>query len=111
MKLYRDTVVRTGQDPARREILGKFHIYVSDSLNRAIREAEPYLQNYTDVHHGIDSSHKPSGIAGGRDLPTQMAEGFVIAGDPQRCIDAIHRWRDQVGLTKLSGTFYFGGMP
>jgi alkanesulfonate monooxygenase SsuD/methylene tetrahydromethanopterin reductase-like flavin-dependent oxidoreductase (luciferase family) len=111
VKLYRDTVVRTGQDLARREILGKFHIYVSESLDRAIREAEPYLQNYTDVHHGIDSSHKSSRVAGGRDLPTQMAEGFVIAGDPQRCIDAIHRWREQVGLTTLSGTFYFGGMP
>ena len=35
----------------------------------------------------------------------------MIAGDPQRCIDIIRRWRDALGLTVVSGTFYFGGMP
>jgi hypothetical protein len=35
----------------------------------------------------------------------------VIAGEPQRCIDIIKRWRDALGLTVVSGTFYFGGMP
>jgi hypothetical protein len=40
-----------------------------------------------------------------------MEQGFVLAGDPQRCIDAIHRWQHEIGLTTLSGTFYFGGMP
>jgi hypothetical protein len=35
----------------------------------------------------------------------------VIAGDPQRCVDTIHKWRDSVGLTAISGTFHFGGMP
>jgi alkanesulfonate monooxygenase SsuD/methylene tetrahydromethanopterin reductase-like flavin-dependent oxidoreductase (luciferase family) len=35
----------------------------------------------------------------------------VIAGDPQRCVDTIQRWREEVGLTTLSGTFHFGGMP
>ena len=35
----------------------------------------------------------------------------MIAGEPERCIDAIHRWREQIGLTALSGTFHFGGMP
>jgi alkanesulfonate monooxygenase SsuD/methylene tetrahydromethanopterin reductase-like flavin-dependent oxidoreductase (luciferase family) len=111
VRLYGDTPARAGLELAQREILGKFHVYVSDSLDRAIREAEPYLQNYTDVHHGIDPSRRLARVGGGRDLATQMAEGFVIAGDPQRCIDAIHRWRDQVGLTTLTGTFYFGGMP
>ena len=35
----------------------------------------------------------------------------MIAGDPQRCIDTIHRWADESGLTTISGTFHFGGMP
>jgi hypothetical protein len=35
----------------------------------------------------------------------------VIAGDPQRCVDTIKKWREGVGLTAISGTFYFGGMP
>jgi len=41
----------------------------------------------------------------------QIARGNVIAGEPQRCIDLIRRWRDVLGLTVVSGTFYFGGMP
>jgi len=41
----------------------------------------------------------------------QIARGNVIAGEPQRCIDIIRRWRDALGLTVVSGTFYFGGMP
>ena len=41
----------------------------------------------------------------------QIARGNVIAGDPQRCLDIIRRWRDALGLTVVSGTFYFGGMP
>ena len=40
-----------------------------------------------------------------------MARGFIIVGDPERCIDTIHRWREAVGFTTFSFTFYFGGMP
>ena len=35
----------------------------------------------------------------------------MIAGDPQRCVDTIQKWREAVGLTVISGTFQFGGMP
>jgi alkanesulfonate monooxygenase SsuD/methylene tetrahydromethanopterin reductase-like flavin-dependent oxidoreductase (luciferase family) len=41
----------------------------------------------------------------------QLSGGFAIAGDPKRCIDTIQRWREEVGLTTISGTFHFGGMP
>jgi alkanesulfonate monooxygenase SsuD/methylene tetrahydromethanopterin reductase-like flavin-dependent oxidoreductase (luciferase family) len=40
-----------------------------------------------------------------------MERGFIIVGDPQRCIDTILRWREQGGLTTFSFTFHFGGMP
>jgi hypothetical protein len=35
----------------------------------------------------------------------------VIAGERQRCIDLIRRWCDALGLTVVSGTISFGGMP
>jgi hypothetical protein len=35
----------------------------------------------------------------------------VLAGDPERVVDTIRKWREEVGLTTISGTFYFGGMP
>ena len=35
----------------------------------------------------------------------------MIAGDSERCVDTIQKWREEVGLTAISGTFHFGGMP
>jgi alkanesulfonate monooxygenase SsuD/methylene tetrahydromethanopterin reductase-like flavin-dependent oxidoreductase (luciferase family) len=40
-----------------------------------------------------------------------MERGFIIVGDPPRCIDTILRWREKTGLTTFSFTFHFGGMP
>jgi alkanesulfonate monooxygenase SsuD/methylene tetrahydromethanopterin reductase-like flavin-dependent oxidoreductase (luciferase family) len=92
-------------------VLGKFHIYVSQSLEQATREAAPYLENYFAIHAAHDPDRKVGGLLTIRDIPAQLAEGFAIAGDAERCIDTIQRWRDEVGLTTLSGTFHFGGMP
>ena len=111
VKVYREALAQAGHDSARRQVLGKFHIYVSDSLERATREAAPYLEKYFDVHAAHDPDRKIGGLLALRDVPTQMAQGFAIAGEPERCIDTIRRWRDEVGLTTLSGTFHFGGMP
>jgi alkanesulfonate monooxygenase SsuD/methylene tetrahydromethanopterin reductase-like flavin-dependent oxidoreductase (luciferase family) len=113
--LYRAALTEAGHDLASRELLGKFHIYVADS-NRAVDEALPYLAHYETISHegnvqsgrlitpGITRRVRES-IA--RDIET----GNIIAGDPDRCIEIIRRWRDTLGLTTVTGTFYFGGMP
>lgn len=113
VRVYRESLAKAGHDPRRREILGKFHIYVAESFERALDEAAPYLANYLDVHAAVDPERdrKSEGFLMVRDVKTQLERGFAIAGDPERCIDVIHRWREQVGLTTLTGTFYFGGMP
>ncbi len=105
-KLYRDTLNEAGH--GRREILGKFHVYVADSLDQAVRESEPYLLNYHATHAAADPERK---LGAPRDFASQLARGFIIAGDPQRCIDSIREWKEKVQLTTFSGTFYFGGMP
>ena len=46
IKTYRDGLVRNGHDPMAKEILGKFHIYVSSSLDKAVEEAGPYITSY-----------------------------------------------------------------
>jgi alkanesulfonate monooxygenase SsuD/methylene tetrahydromethanopterin reductase-like flavin-dependent oxidoreductase (luciferase family) len=111
VKVYRDALAKAGHSAAGTDILGKFHIYVSSSLESAIDEATPYLNNYVDVHHAADPDRKEVGLMVQRDARTQLSEGFVIAGDPQRCVDTIHRWAEETGLTTISGTFHFGGMP
>jgi alkanesulfonate monooxygenase SsuD/methylene tetrahydromethanopterin reductase-like flavin-dependent oxidoreductase (luciferase family) len=111
VKSYRQAQAEAGHDFTQTDVLGKFHIYVSGSLDQAIREAEPYLNNYFDVHAVADPDRKEQGLLTQRDARTQLAEGFVLAGDPQRVADTIRKWRDEVGLTTISGTFHFGGMP
>ncbi|HSF32726.1 MAG TPA: LLM class flavin-dependent oxidoreductase [Candidatus Tectomicrobia bacterium] len=105
---YREALVQAGHDPSTREVLGKFHIYVTDSAPAAVAEAGPYLQNYWTL---ADAQHHGQAAARRTQAAEQIARGNVIAGEPQRCIDLIRRWRDALGLTVVSGTFYFGGMP
>jgi alkanesulfonate monooxygenase SsuD/methylene tetrahydromethanopterin reductase-like flavin-dependent oxidoreductase (luciferase family) len=111
VKTYRGALAEAGHDLTQTEVLGKFHIYVSNGIDQAVREASPYLENYFDVHRAADPERNMGGLLTVRDVATQMTQGFVIAGDPQRCVDAIHKWREEVGLTAISGTFHFGGMP
>jgi alkanesulfonate monooxygenase SsuD/methylene tetrahydromethanopterin reductase-like flavin-dependent oxidoreductase (luciferase family) len=105
---YRDALVQAGHDPSTREVLGKFHIYVTDSARAAVAEAGSYLHSYWAL---ADAQHHGRGAARRNQAADEIARGNVIAGEPQRCIDLIRRWRDALGLTVVSGTFYFGGMP
>jgi alkanesulfonate monooxygenase SsuD/methylene tetrahydromethanopterin reductase-like flavin-dependent oxidoreductase (luciferase family) len=111
VKTYREGLRKNGHDPMSKDILGKFHIYVSSSLDKAIEEAGPYITSYYDVHKAADPNRKEMGLLTQRDTKTQLEQGFAIAGDPKRVADAIRKWSDEVGLTTISGTFYFGGMP
>jgi len=111
VKIYRDNLAKAGHDAGKMDILGKFHIYVSSSLDKAIEEAAPYLDNYLEVHTAADTDRKEVGLLIQRDAKTQIAEGFVLAGDPQRVADTIRKWSEPNGLTTISGTFHFGGMP
>ena len=111
VKIYEEHLAKAGHDIGRTDILGKFHIYVSSSLEQAINEAAPYLDNYLDVHTKADLERKEVGLLIQRDAETQIREGFVLAGDPERVADTIRQWSDPNGLTTISGTFHFGGMP
>ena len=107
VKAYRDELARAGHDFVKREVLGKFHIYVSDSFERGMREAAPFMKNYSAIHAAVD----PNRTLTDRDIGFDMARGFIIVGDPERCIDTIQRWHEEGGITTFSGTFHFGGMP
>ncbi|MGE5217776.1 MAG: LLM class flavin-dependent oxidoreductase [Chloroflexota bacterium] len=107
VKVYRDALAHRGHDFVDREVLGKFHIYVSDSFERGMREAAPFMKNYSDIHHAVDPGRRLTE----RDIGSDMARGFIIVGDPERCCDTIQRWHEEAGITTFSGTFHFGGMP
>ena len=107
VKIYSDALKDAGYDLATRRILTKVHVYVSDSLEQAVHEATPYLQHFSNVRNAANPNRKLDRS----DFASQMAQRFIIAGDPQRCIDTIHNLREELFLTTLSGTFHFGGMP
>jgi len=107
VRIYRDELARAGHDFVKPEVLGKFHIYVSDSFERGMREAAPYMRNYSNIHSAVDPTRKLSE----RDIGADIARGSIIVGDPVRCSDTIQRWREEAGITTFSGTFHFGGMP
>jgi len=107
VKMYRDELAGAGHDFVSREVLGKFHIYVSDSFERGMREAAPYMKNYSDLHRAVDPGRRLTE----RDIGSDMARGVIIVGDPERCSDTIQRWHEEAGITTFSGTFHFGGMP
>jgi alkanesulfonate monooxygenase SsuD/methylene tetrahydromethanopterin reductase-like flavin-dependent oxidoreductase (luciferase family) len=107
VEIYRGALSGAGHDSATRQILGKFHIYLADSLAQGIREASPYMKNYSAIHAAVDPNRKLTN----RDITLDMERGFIIVGDPKRCIDTLLRWREEAGLTTFSFTFHFGGMP
>ena len=108
--IYRDALEEGGHDPSTREVLGKFHVYVAPGDGVAEREATPYLKHYRDLAY---QRNPRSGLGPGNAMnwEDEVAKGNIIAGEPRRCIDIIHRWREALGLTAISGTFHFGGMP
>jgi natural product biosynthesis luciferase-like monooxygenase protein len=107
---YREARAEAGHDPTTPEVLGKFHIYVADTDAAAEDEAAQYLNNYYRVADSkgssVDRVRRPR-----VEFRQQLAAGTIIAGDPSRCIDHIHKWKELLGLTTISGTFHFGGMP
>ena len=95
VQMYRGELSRAGHDFVGREVLGKFHIYVSDSFERGMREAAPFMKNYSDIHTAVDPNRKITE----RDIGSDMARGFIIVGDPERCSDTIRRWQKKAGIT------------
>jgi natural product biosynthesis luciferase-like monooxygenase protein len=108
IQIYRDALVEAGHDPDSHEVLGKFHIYVAESQAAALREAVPYYDNYravSEAHmgHPVGLNRTP--------IEEQIKRGDIITGTPSQCIEFIQHWQDLLGLTCISGTVHFGGMP
>jgi alkanesulfonate monooxygenase SsuD/methylene tetrahydromethanopterin reductase-like flavin-dependent oxidoreductase (luciferase family) len=115
--LYREALVAAGHDAATHEILGKLHIYVTETAAE-VEAAVPYLLNYervsrAGIHRRRAAAETTPGIAK-RDrqgIAHEIATGNVIAGTPDHCIAIIRRLQETLGLSTISGTFFFGGLP
>jgi alkanesulfonate monooxygenase SsuD/methylene tetrahydromethanopterin reductase-like flavin-dependent oxidoreductase (luciferase family) len=107
---HQDALRAAGHDPGAKHVLGKFHVYVAADAATAAREAEPYLianLQMNDARNPARAGRSGAAYA----IATEDEKGTIIAGDPARCIDRLHWWIDTLGLTAVSCTFHFGGMP
>jgi natural product biosynthesis luciferase-like monooxygenase protein len=115
--IYREALAAAGHDPASREVLGKFHIYVAENDRTALDEATPYIKNYERVAAArMDRAksrtiERQNPMRERQPVAQEFQAGTIIGGSPERCIEAIQRWQETLGLTSISGTFYFGGLP
>ncbi|HEY3115114.1 MAG TPA: LLM class flavin-dependent oxidoreductase [Chloroflexota bacterium] len=108
IQIWRDALAEGSHDPATHELLGKFHVYVGESPEAVRREAVPYYDNY----RRISAAHLGRSLNLEREpIEEMIAKGDMIAGTPKQCIEHIQRWHDLLGITCLSGTVHFGGMP
>jgi alkanesulfonate monooxygenase SsuD/methylene tetrahydromethanopterin reductase-like flavin-dependent oxidoreductase (luciferase family) len=108
--VYRDALRQHGHDPGSREILGKFHVYVAESDAAARREAEPYWLNYYSLAYERATWNVPAPPTAAK-YAAEVAQRHAIVGDPARCVEMLEYWRETLGLTTISGTFHYGGMP
>ena len=107
---YLEALRAAGHDPARREILAKFHVFVADSIAEATRLAGPAYENYQRISAARSGRERPNYWRAGSSFEQQVAEYKVIAGSPDDCIERIRYWRETLGITHLAGTFHFGGL-
>ena len=108
VKTYREALKNAGHSKPT-ETLAKFLIYVAGSDATAREEASRFMANYW----AVADRRNPTGPGRGgeRSFDAQQTKGTIIAGDPSRCVDMIRFWVETLGLTAVSGSFHFGGMP
>ncbi len=106
---FRAAAAAAGHDPATRQVLAKFHVYVHPDRATAKREGEVFMLQTLAMNDARNPARAGRG-GGDYTIETEHEKGTIIAGDPAECIDRLHYWTETLGLTAMSGTFYFGAM-
>ncbi len=108
--IYRDALRAAGHDPARMEILAKFHVFVADNAGQARELAADAYEGYQRVAAARTGREHENYWRAGAGYDQHVGELKVIAGSPDECIERIRYWRDTLGITHIGGTFHFGGL-
>src|SRR5207253_2358262 len=87
IEAYKEELAKAGYDPATRRVLGRFPVYVADSVESARRDAAGYLEK--DIQ--VIQARNPGGshLSGWGTFEEQVERRTIVAGDPQRCIDIL----------------------
>jgi alkanesulfonate monooxygenase SsuD/methylene tetrahydromethanopterin reductase-like flavin-dependent oxidoreductase (luciferase family) len=125
---YRALAMEHGWTPTPEDCLVVRHVYVSETNDRARREAEPHLdyfwQRLISYHQGSmrllgqSPPPRPAEVRTAEDLPFWdfdfdlcQKEGITIIGDPDYVIREIRSQARELGVGVFIGLFQFGSMP
>ena len=108
--VYHEALRSAGHDPATKEIMAKFHVFVGETSDEAHRLAAPAYENYQRISSARSGREHKSHWRAGSTYEQQVAEYKVIAGSPADCCARLRYWRETLPLTQIGGTFHFGGL-
>jgi natural product biosynthesis luciferase-like monooxygenase protein len=121
--LYLDALRSAGHDPATREILGAYHVYVDDDRARCHAIAETGVRHYSGAsaeirertaHLPMPESFRARGPfrhdAMTLPIDQMIARRRVIAGSAAECVDLLASLREDLHLTYIAANVQLGGL-
>jgi alkanesulfonate monooxygenase SsuD/methylene tetrahydromethanopterin reductase-like flavin-dependent oxidoreductase (luciferase family) len=109
VQVYLDARRAAGFDLASAEVSTHYQVYVDTDGARARQVHEACRERY-DISSAA-ARRQPQSATFGIPVETMIAQGRVIAGTPDECVDQLAHAQDVLGLTTVDGNFLFGGMP
>lgn len=110
LDLYYQGLREGGHDASNVQIFAKFHVFVADSMDEAIRLASPHYDHYQRIASNRSGKRHNESVRKDSSFEQHVKEFNVIAGSPEDCIERVRYWRDTLGITHIGGTFHFGGL-
>lgn len=120
---YRQLLARDGADGPGRPSVRLFRaVYVAETTEQALAEAEPELYRFFQLFYGsTDPRYRTPSPEGWRhhvgtalrrlgplDFATLDAENLIVVGDPARVREKVARLQAEIGLDGFVGIFAFG---
>jgi alkanesulfonate monooxygenase SsuD/methylene tetrahydromethanopterin reductase-like flavin-dependent oxidoreductase (luciferase family) len=123
LALYWSALKKAGHDPATREILGVYHLYVAPSDEEAHALAREHFDQYWRFFSELDrkaawqsADYKEyqgglSKLFGSATYDDLDRGDCIIFGTPDRCVQRLRRAAEDFGLTYPIFEVNFGGFP
>lgn len=118
LKLYRDTLEKSGRDPAQHQVIANYHLAMFPAGSDT-STADQYFYNYLKFLHASNtataldakgySHYKPG--EGLYDDIKEMRRSRTVIGTTQECVDRIGELAEACGLNGWMFHINYGGVP
>jgi probable LLM family oxidoreductase len=108
INLYRQTVEKSGKNPAELQIGINSHVYIADNSQQAADELYP---SYATMMNRIGQERGWSPLSRQQFEYSRSAKGALLVGSPQEVIDKILYEHELFGHTRFLAQMSMGDMP